>query len=70
MNFVAEDWMEKDNPTGAISTDNNLPTLPSDCPKVMYFASVHSHVHFIGVEYENINMDLTDSFKVRCRNQE
>ncbi|KAL0895990.1 hypothetical protein ABMA27_011981 [Loxostege sticticalis] len=34
MNFVAEDWMEKDNPTGAVSADNNPPSLPSDCPKV------------------------------------
>ena len=34
MNFVAEDWMEKDNPTGAVSSDNNPPALPSDCPKV------------------------------------
>lgn len=34
MNFVAEDWIEKDNPTGAVSADNNPPSLPSDCPKV------------------------------------
>ncbi|XP_013183359.2 probable E3 ubiquitin-protein ligase HERC2 [Amyelois transitella] len=34
MNFVAEDWMEKDNPTGAVSADNNPPSLPNDCPKV------------------------------------
>ncbi|XP_047031157.1 probable E3 ubiquitin-protein ligase HERC2 [Helicoverpa zea] len=35
MNFVAEDWMEKDNnPTGAVSADNNPPSLPVDCPKV------------------------------------
>ncbi|KAJ0180993.1 hypothetical protein K1T71_003078 [Dendrolimus kikuchii] len=34
MNFVAEDWMEKDNPTSSVSSDNNPPALPSDCPKV------------------------------------
>ncbi|KAG6464463.1 hypothetical protein O3G_MSEX014531 [Manduca sexta] len=34
MNFVAEDWMEKDNATGAVATENNPPTLPTDCPKV------------------------------------
>ncbi|KAJ2946601.1 hypothetical protein O0L34_g12657 [Tuta absoluta] len=34
MNFVAEDWMEKDSPSGTVSADNNPPTLPSDCPKV------------------------------------
>ncbi|XP_052754599.1 probable E3 ubiquitin-protein ligase HERC2 isoform X2 [Galleria mellonella] len=34
MNFVAEDWMEKDNSTGAVSADNNPPSLPSECPKV------------------------------------
>ncbi|CAH0722311.1 unnamed protein product, partial [Brenthis ino] len=34
MNFVAEDWMEKDTPTGAVNADNNPPTLPNDCPKV------------------------------------
>ncbi|XP_045760290.1 probable E3 ubiquitin-protein ligase HERC2 isoform X8 [Maniola jurtina] len=34
MNFVAEDWMEKDNPTSTLSADNNPPTLPHDCPKV------------------------------------
>ncbi|XP_041973907.1 probable E3 ubiquitin-protein ligase HERC2 [Aricia agestis] len=34
MNFVAEDWMEKDSPTGAASSENNPPTLPNDCPKV------------------------------------
>ncbi|XP_049884481.1 probable E3 ubiquitin-protein ligase HERC2 isoform X2 [Pectinophora gossypiella] len=34
MNFVAEDVMEKDTPTGAVSADNNPPSLPSDCPKV------------------------------------
>lgn len=36
MNFVAEDWMERDNPTGAVSADNNPPSLPSDCPKASY----------------------------------
>ncbi|CAH0405793.1 unnamed protein product [Chilo suppressalis] len=34
MNFVAEDWMEKDNTTGAVSSDNNPPSLPSDSSKV------------------------------------
>ncbi|KAI5642407.1 regulator of chromosome condensation (RCC1) repeat domain-containing protein [Phthorimaea operculella] len=34
MNFVAEDWMEKDSPSGTVSADNNPPSLPSDCPKV------------------------------------
>lgn len=34
MNFVAEDWMEKDCPSSAISVDNNPPILPNDCPKV------------------------------------
>nr|XP_026484631.1 probable E3 ubiquitin-protein ligase HERC2 isoform X1 [Vanessa tameamea] len=34
MNFVAEDWMEKDNPTAAVTSDNNPPALPNDCPKV------------------------------------
>ncbi|CAG9575570.1 unnamed protein product [Danaus chrysippus] len=34
MNFIAEDWIEKDNPTGAVSVDNNPPSLPNDCPKV------------------------------------
>ncbi|XP_022827451.1 probable E3 ubiquitin-protein ligase HERC2 [Spodoptera litura] len=34
MNFVAEDWMEKDNQTSSVSADNNPPVLPSDCPKV------------------------------------
>ncbi|XP_068628740.1 probable E3 ubiquitin-protein ligase HERC2 [Battus philenor] len=34
MNFIAEDWMEKDNPTGATSTETNPASLPNDCPKV------------------------------------
>lgn len=34
MNFIAEDWMDKDNTTTAVSSDNNPPTLPNDCPKV------------------------------------
>ncbi|CAK1599489.1 unnamed protein product [Parnassius mnemosyne] len=34
MNFIAEDWMEKDNPTGATSAETNPASLPSDCPKV------------------------------------
>ncbi|CAH2068345.1 unnamed protein product, partial [Iphiclides podalirius] len=34
MNFVAEDWMEKDNPTCATSSDTNSAALPNDCPKV------------------------------------
>ncbi|XP_048005438.1 probable E3 ubiquitin-protein ligase HERC2 [Leguminivora glycinivorella] len=34
MNFIADDWMEKDNPTGAVSVDNNPPIMPADCPKV------------------------------------
>lgn len=34
MNFVAEDWMEKDPPTGALPTDNNALSVQPDCPKV------------------------------------
>ncbi|XP_022131000.2 probable E3 ubiquitin-protein ligase HERC2 [Pieris rapae] len=34
MNFIAEDWMEKDPPTGALSTDDNVPSVQPDCPKV------------------------------------
>ncbi|CAG4926206.1 unnamed protein product [Colias eurytheme] len=34
MNFVAEDWIERETTTGAMSSDNNAPILPSDCPKV------------------------------------
>lgn len=36
MNFVADDWIEKDSPTGSICADNNPPSLPSDCPKVSF----------------------------------
>lgn len=35
MNFVAEDWIEREAPSGTVSADNNPPTLPSDCAKVM-----------------------------------
>ncbi|CAB3255423.1 unnamed protein product [Arctia plantaginis] len=34
MNFVAEDWMEKDNLSGALSVDNNAPALTIDSSKV------------------------------------
>ncbi|XP_072935158.1 probable E3 ubiquitin-protein ligase HERC2 [Epargyreus clarus] len=35
MNFVAEDWLEKEAPApAAVSVDNNPPALPDDCPKV------------------------------------
>ncbi|XP_038209104.1 probable E3 ubiquitin-protein ligase HERC2 [Zerene cesonia] len=34
MNFVAEDWMERDISSSAMSSDNNAPIMPSDCPKV------------------------------------
>lgn len=47
MNFVAEDWMEKDNPTGSVSADNNPPSLPSDCPKVCSIFDVKLHLNFI-----------------------
>lgn len=36
MNFVAEDWMEKDNQSSSVSADNSPPVLPSDCPKVSF----------------------------------
>lgn len=34
MNFIAEDWMEKDTPNNSVSVDNNPPTLPNDYPRV------------------------------------
>ncbi|KAL4709830.1 hypothetical protein ACJJTC_001284, partial [Scirpophaga incertulas] len=34
MNFVAEDWMEKDYPTGSVSCDNNQPALSNETSKV------------------------------------
>lgn len=34
MNFVAEDWIEKDNLSGALAADNNAPALSVDSSKV------------------------------------
>lgn len=44
MNFVAEDWVDKDNPTINLTADSNLQSLPVNCSKVSkrYINSRHN----------------------------
>ncbi|CAH2243797.1 jg12710 [Pararge aegeria aegeria] len=57
MNFVAEDWMEKDNPASTVSTDNNPPVLPNDCPKV-YVWGLNDKDQLAGVKGSKVKVPV------------
>ncbi|KOB75866.1 Hect E3 ubiquitin ligase, partial [Operophtera brumata] len=57
MNFIAEDWMEKDTPNNSVSVDNNLPTLPNDYPRV-YVWGLNDKDQLCGVKGSKVKVPV------------